>query len=87
MNYRYDLAQWRRKQTGESYGAIAERAGIARQVVYETVRGENSKGLPANPKVETIKVTFQGLGLDPKYALDFKLKKSEFRRAVVATAR
>jgi transcriptional regulator with XRE-family HTH domain len=86
MNYRYDLAQWRRKETSDSYAVLSERCGLSRTTLCDTVRGKNARGV-VDPSASTIAKTFKALGLDPKYALDFKLKKAEFRRAVVVTAR
>lgn len=87
MIYRHDLLRWRRKRTGDSYADIAERAGISRMAVCDTVRGENSRTAEVDPSGSTIKQTFIAMGLDPKYAFDDKLKEHQFRRAVVEAAR
>ena len=55
--------------------------------VCDTVRGRNSRNGSVDPAASTIRKTFKALGLDPKYAFDFKIKKVDFRRAVSVTAR
>lgn len=81
MNYRFDLLQERRKQTGDKYEEIAEVAGVSLNAVWKTVNGKT------DPSASTMKAVFTAMGLDPRCALDFKLRKSQVRRAVVATAR
>ena len=81
MNYRHDLLRWARERSGASYRELEERSGVSRMTLCDTVRGET------DPTATTLKATFEALGLDPKYALDFKLKEAQFRRAVVGTAR
>lgn len=83
MNYRYDLLQWRRERTRDTYDSIAAKASLSKSTVWEVVRGDDD----IDPNASTITKTFIALGLDPKYALDFSLKKTQFRRAVVETAR
>jgi transcriptional regulator with XRE-family HTH domain len=81
--YRYDLLKWALTQTKESYRSIAARSGVSRMTLCDTVRGVS------DPTASTIKATFTAFGIDPKYALDFKLKRAEFpqfRCAVVEAA-
>lgn len=87
MNYRHDLLRWRREQTGATYAELATRTGLSRMAVCDAVRGRNSRNDAVDPYASTIMKTFKALGLDPKYAFDFKLKERQFRRAVVVTAR
>lgn len=78
LNYRHDLLRWRRKLTGDSYQDLADISGLSRTTLCDTVRGV------IDPSASTIKKTYKALGLDPKYALDFSLRKSEFPCAVIA---
>lgn len=86
MNYRHDVARWQKRVTKVSYATLRARSGLSRTTLCDTVRGKNARGI-VDPTASTIAKTFKALGLDPKYALDFKLKKAEFRRAVLVTAR
>ena len=86
MNYRHDLLQWRRERTGATYAQLSDLSGLRRGVICDVVRGKTNKGA-TNPTVATIRATYRALGLDPKYALDFSLKKNQFWRAVVEAAR
>lgn len=81
MEYRYDLLQWRREKTGDSYDLIADRSDLSKSTVWLIIGGNT------NPTASNINRVFKALGLDPKYALDFKLTEKGFRRAVVQTAR
>lgn len=81
MKYRYDLLQWRRKRTGDKYEAIAEAAGLSVNAAWKTINGKT------DPSATTLKKIFCAMGLDPKHALNDELQESQFRRAVVATAR
>lgn len=87
MNYRHDLLRWRRQRTGDTYAALAYKTGLSRMAVCDTVRGKNSRNDAVDPYASTIMKTFKALGLDPKYAFDFKIKERQFRRAVVEAAR
>lgn len=78
--YRRDLAEWqykRLKRTGESYTKISKRTGVSKATLCDVVRGTT------NPYPATITKAFEALGLNPKYALDFDLKKSQFHLAVL----
>lgn len=81
MNYRHDLFEWQRDERGESYDQIADRCGLSKNTVYLIIGGKT------NPTASSINRVSRALGLDPKFALDFKLRKHQFRRAVVVTAR
>lgn len=81
MEYRHDLFEWRRGKQGESYDAIADKCGLSKNTAYLIITGQT------NPTASSINRISRALGLDPKYALDFKLKASQFRRAVVEAAR
>lgn len=83
MDYRHDLLIWRYNELNPppTCRELAEKAGVSHTTVNDTLRDE------VKPTFSTISKMFIALGLDPKFALDFKLKKTEFRRAVVDTAR
>lgn len=81
MDYRYDLLEWRRGKTGDSYDAIADRCGLSKNTVWLIVGGKT------NPTASSINMIFSAMGLNSKYALDPDLKPSQFWRAVVETAR
>jgi transcriptional regulator with XRE-family HTH domain len=81
MDYRHDLFEWRRERTGETYDAIADRCELSKNTVYLIILGKT------NPTASSINRISRALGLDPKFALDFKLRKNQFRRAVVEAAR
>ena len=81
MEYRYDLLEWRREKTGESYNLIADRCGLSKSTVWLIIGGRT------NPTASNINGVFKAMGLDPKFAFDFKLTEKGFRRAVVVTAR
>ena len=78
-NYRYDLLQARRKETGDSYGVIAKRARLSKNAVVNVIKGET------DPTASTIRAVCRAMDLDPKYAFDFNLVKDEFHCAVLAT--
>lgn len=80
MEYRHDLAEWRRKKTGESYDTLAERCGLSKSTIWQFVEGK------ANPTASSITGIFKALGLNPKFALDFEIEEHQFRRAVVSKA-
>jgi transcriptional regulator with XRE-family HTH domain len=79
--YRSDLFQWRFEIVGASYDDIADRCGISKDTAWRIINGKT------NPHASSINRISKALGLEPKFALDFKLRKRQFRRAVVATAR
>lgn len=82
MNYRYDLLNWRRaKLDNPPYEDLAERSGISSTTLCDAFRGV------IDPRASTLKAIFEAMDLDPKYAMDFRLKENQFRRAVVVTAR
>jgi predicted transcriptional regulator len=81
MDYRHDLLRWRRAETGETFQELADRSGVSSTTICDAFRGV------LDPRASTIKAIFKATGLDPKFALDFSLRKSEFRRAVVETGR
>lgn len=81
MNYRHDLFQWRRDKRGDTYDQVADRCDLSKNTVYLIIEGKT------NPTASSITEVAKALGLDPKFALDFKLKASQFRRAVVEAAR
>lgn len=83
MQYRTDLLQWqyqRLKRRGESYTTISKRHKVSKATLCDTVRGTT------RPFPETINKVFEALELDPKFALDHGLRKSQFRLAVVEAA-
>lgn len=73
--YRRDLMLWRQDKTGDSYGSLARKSGLSKQAVWNIMLGKSE------PTVSSITKLFRALELDPKYALDFKLRKREFHRA------
>lgn len=80
MDYRYDLLKWRLKQLqdeGHSYRTLSAESGVPISTFCDTVRGAT------RPFPETIKRVFKALGLNPKYAMDFQLKKKNFDSAVL----
>lgn len=80
MDYRHDLLQWqlkKLKREGESYTTISKRSGVPKATLWDTINAASK------PELETITRTFQALRLNPKYALDFDLKKSQFHLAVL----
>lgn len=79
MDYRHDLFEW--ASEGETYSAIADRCDLSKNTVYLIITGKT------NPTASSINSISKALGLDPKFALDFKLKEHQFRRAVVEAAR
>lgn len=81
MSYRYDLLQWRKERTGKSYEAIADDAGLSLSATWKIILGKT------DPSASTLTKIFRAMGLDPKQALNPDLKESQFRRAVVVTAR
>jgi transcriptional regulator with XRE-family HTH domain len=81
MSYRYDLLQWRKEQTGQSYEAIADNAGLALSAAWKIILGK------VDPSASTLIKIFMAMGLDPRYALAPDLKESQFWRAVVRAAR
>jgi transcriptional regulator with XRE-family HTH domain len=81
MDYRHDLFQWRRENRGDTYNDVAGRCELSKNTVYLIIEGKT------NPTASSINEVSRALGLDPKFALDFKLRKNQFRRAVVVTAR
>ena len=81
MSLRFDLVQWRKEQTGQSYEAIAEASGLSLNAVWKFI---NEK---CDPSTSTVEKLFIGMGLNPVYALDRKLKRSQFWRAVDRAAR
>lgn len=81
MDYRYDLLEWRREKTGDSYDAIALRSDLSKNTVWLIIRGKT------NPTASSINMICNAMGLNPKYALDSDLKPNQFRRAVVVAAR
>lgn len=81
MYFRLDLVQWRFDEGGFTYEGVAKDADLSCNAVWKLIKGKS------DPSASTLKATFEAMGLNPKHALDFDLKKSQFRRAVVATAR
>jgi transcriptional regulator with XRE-family HTH domain len=81
MSYRFDLLQWRKEQTGKSYDEIADDSDISLNAAWKLIRGK------CDPSASTLTKIFEGMGLDPKRALDHDLKASQFWRAVVRAAR
>lgn len=81
MDYRYDLYQWQREKLRVTYDQVASRCDLSKNTVYLIIEGKT------NPTASSINEVSKALGLDPKFALDFKLRKNQFRRAVVVTAR
>jgi transcriptional regulator with XRE-family HTH domain len=81
MDYRHDFLREKQDVTGDTYERISERAGLSKNTVYLVIQGKT------NPTASTLRATFQAVGVDPKYAFDFKLRRSDFRRAVVEAAR
>lgn len=79
-DYPYELLQWRRERTGDSYQEIATRAKISLNAAWKIINGKT------DPSASTLKRTFTAMGLNHKYAL-CQLDESQFRRAVVLTAR
>lgn len=75
------LLQWRKETTGQSYESIAYRAGLSLNATWKTINGK------VDPSASTLLKLFTAMGLDRKEALNPDLKKSQFRRAVVVTAR
>lgn len=76
-SFRLDLLLWQQQRNGDSYGSLARKADLSKQTVWNVMTTER------DPSVSTIKKIFEGAGLDPKFALDFKLEERQFRRAVI----
>lgn len=81
MNFRLDLLQWRFETGDFTYEGVARDAGLSPNAVWKLIKGLS------DPSASTLKATFEAMGLNLKYVFDFNLKKTQFRRAVVATAR
>ena len=77
MNYRHDLLRWRVQDLDKTYEELAKRHPVSSTSICDLARGE------VDPRASTIKAVFKAMGLDPKYAMDFTLRKSDFRRAVL----
>jgi hypothetical protein len=78
--YRNDLLQWRwnrLKKQGDSFDKAGVRVGLPKTTLYEVIKGQH------NPTLNALTKSFNALGLNPKYALDFDLKKSKFHLAVL----
>lgn len=75
QSFRRDLLQWQQDRTGDSYGSLAVKSGLSKMAVSNIIQGKQ------HPTTKNIKKLFLAAGLDPKYALDFKLRKREFHRA------
>ena len=81
MNFRLDLIVWRFETGDFTYEAVADSADLSANAVWKLIKGIS------DPSASTLKATCEAMGLNPKYVFDFNLKKTQFRRAVVATAR
>lgn len=81
MNFRNDLLQAVKNETGETYEEIAARCGVASTTLCDVFKGV------VDPRASTLKTIFEGMKLDPKNAMNFNLSKTEFRRAVANAAR
>jgi transcriptional regulator with XRE-family HTH domain len=81
MNFRSDILQAVRDETGETYEQIASRTGIAATTLCDVINER------VDPRVSTVKAVFRAMRVDPKYAMNFNISKTEFRRAVVDAAR
>lgn len=77
-HYRFDLFQWRRDQTGDSYGKLAKKSQLAKNTTCAVVKGRT------DPTATTINAICKAMDLDPKFAFDFKLHPSQFHRAVLS---
>jgi transcriptional regulator with XRE-family HTH domain len=81
MSFRLDLVQWRFENGGFTYEGVADAADLSANAVWKFIKGKGE------PSASTLRAVFEAMGLDPKQAFNDKLKRSQFRRAVVATAR
>ena len=79
--FRLDLAQWRFRKAGFTYEGVADAAGLSLNAVWKLLTGKT------DPSASTIKAMFLAMGMNPKYAMDFDLKETQFWRAVVRSAR
>jgi len=77
-NFRNDLIEWRRKKINMSFARWSEASGLSRSTLYELVKGSTF-----SPTASTIEKASRALGLNPKYALDSELKRSQFHLAVL----
>jgi transcriptional regulator with XRE-family HTH domain len=77
-NFRNDLLESRRQELGISFARLANASGLSRSTLYEILRGST-----ADPTASTLKKTCRALRLNPKFALDDELKKSQFHLAEI----
>lgn len=80
-SFRLDLVQWRFEEGGFTYEGLAEAADLSPNAVWKIIKGQS------DPSASTLKALFPAMGLDLQHVFNDKLKKSQFRRAVIATAR
>lgn len=78
--FRFDIARWRFAELNLTYDVIAKKSKMSSSTVWALC---SPKSDPGDPTVSTVKSLFIGLGLNPAYALNFQLKKSDFDLAVV----
>jgi transcriptional regulator with XRE-family HTH domain len=79
--FRLDLAQWRFEKGGFTYEGVAAGSGLSLNAVWKLLKGKS------DPSTTTVKAAFIAMGLDTKYAMNFDLKETQFRRAVLPAAR
>lgn len=81
MSFRLDILQWRFKTGDFTYEGVADKADLSPNAVWKLIKGKS------DPTSSTLKAIWVAMGLNLKYVFDDNLKKSQFWRAVVVTAR
>lgn len=81
MNFRSDILQAVKDETGETYEQISARTGISATTLCDVIMER------VDPRLSTYKAVCKAMRVDPALALKDNISKTEFRRAVVSAAR